>query len=297
MRKSKLFREWGIFHKGMDADSIARSFANHLEYSISKDQYTCTLRDLYHSLALAVRDRLIEQWIHTQQTYHREDVKRVYYLSAEYLMGRSLVHNLISLGIYDEAKKAMEELNIDFETLVNQEPDAGLGNGGLGRLAACFMDSLATLEIPAFGYGIRYEYGIFEQAIQNLEQVELPDNWLKDGNPWEIPRPEYSYRVQFYGRTQKSTWPDGSLKVNWVDTQDIVGMAYDMPIAGYDCITVNTLRLWSSRATKEFDLTYFQHGDYLKAVEEKNLSENTKTAVLLCLMLHPGYSETIPCRP
>jgi len=274
MQDSKLFKEWGVFHKGMDSESIERSFANHLEYSLSKDQYTCTLRDLYHSLALAVRDRLVEQWIHTQQTYHRKDVKRVYYLSAEYLMGRALVNNLINLGIYDEAKKAMDELNLDFETLVNQEPDAGLGNGGLGRLAACFMDSLAALEIPAFGYGIRYEYGIFEQAIKHLEQVELPDNWLKDGDPWEIPRPEYSYRVQFYGRTRQSTWPDGSLRVEWIDTQDVIGMAYDMPIAGYDNITVNTLRLWSSRASKEFNLTYFQHGDYLKAVEEKNLSEN-----------------------
>jgi glycogen phosphorylase len=274
MQKCTLFDNWGTFHKGMNADSIQMSFANHLEYSLSKDQYTATSRDLYYSLALTTRDRLVERWIHTQQCYYQHDAKRVYYLSAEFLMGRLLINNLISLGIYSEAQKAMEGLDIDLEELSENEPDMGLGNGGLGRLAACFMESMATLEIPAYGYGIRYEFGIFDQAIRDLGQVELPEIWLKYGNPWEIPRPEYTLTVHFYGKVKQITLPDGTLKTEWVDTSDVIGIAYDTPIDGYGNETVNTLRLWSARASKEFDLKYFQGGDYLKAVEEKNISEN-----------------------
>ncbi len=274
MKKSNLFRDWGTFNKGTDWKSIQISFANHLEYSLSKDQYTATERDLYLSLALATRDRLIERWIRTQQLYYNHDVKRVYYLSAEYLMGRLLINNIINLGIYHETKRAMEELNIELDDLAENEPDMGLGNGGLGRLASCFLDSMATLEIPAYGYGIRYEFGIFDQAIRNLGQVELPENWLKYANPWEIARPEYSFTVHFYGRIKQIILPDGKLKTEWADTNDVIGIAYDIPIDGYDNNTVNTLRLWSARASKEFDLKYFQHGDYLKAVEEKNISEN-----------------------
>ena len=274
MKKNTLFNNWGTFSKGTDWKSIQISFANHLEYSLSKDQYTATDRDLYLSLALSARDRLIERWIRTQQLYYNHDVKRVYYLSAEYLMGRLLVNNLINLGIYKETKKAMEELNIDLNDLCENEPDMGLGNGGLGRLASCFLDSMATLEIPAYGYGIRYEFGIFDQAIRNLGQVELPENWLKYTNPWEIARPEYSFSVHFYGKVKQIILPDGKLKTEWVDTNDVIGIAYDIPIDGYENNTVNTLRLWSARASKEFDLKYFQHGDYLKAVEEKNISEN-----------------------
>ncbi len=274
MKNSELFKKWSIFRKGMDSKGIQFSFANHLEYSLSKDQYTATPRDLCLSLALTARDRLIEQWILTQQCYYKSDVKRVYYLSAEYLMGRMLVNNLINLDMYQETRKAMAELNLDFDELVEQEPDAGLGNGGLGRLAACFLDSLATLEIASYGYGIRYEFGIFEQVIRKLGQVELPDRWLRFGNPWEIERPEYSFTVHFHGRTHHTTSPDGHLQIEWVDTDDVIGVPYDYPIAGYDNRTVNTLRLWSARASNDFDLGYFQHGDYLKAVEEKNLSEN-----------------------
>jgi starch phosphorylase len=274
MKKSTLFNNWGTFSKGTDWKSIQISFANHLEYSLSKDQYTATDRDLYLSLALSARDRLIERWIRTQQLYYNNDVKRVYYLSAEYLMGRLLVNNLINLGIYKDTKRAMEELNIDLDDLCENEPDMGLGNGGLGRLASCFLDSMATLEIPAYGYGIRYEFGIFDQAIRNLGQVELPENWLKYANPWEIARPEYSFNVHFYGRIKQIILPDGKLKTEWADTNDVIGIAYDIPIDGFDNNTVNTLRLWSARASKEFDLKYFQHGDYLKAVEEKNISEN-----------------------
>lgn len=269
-----LFKRWKVFRKGMDAEELQMSFANHLEYSLAKDQYTATPRDLYHALALTTRDRMVERWIQTQQSYYKKDVKRVYYLSAEYLMGRALVNNLINLELYDETRKAMDMLGLDIETLSEEEEDAGLGNGGLGRLAACFLDSLATLELPAYGYGIRYEFGIFDQFIRENAQVELPDEWLKFGNPWEVARPEYHFPVKFFGKVVEKTLPNGTLKTDWVDTQDVIGIAYDTPIAGYDNNTVNTLRLWSARASKEFDLEYFQHGDYLKAVEEKNVSEN-----------------------
>ncbi len=188
----------------MDAQSIQLSFASHLEYSLSKDQHTSTNRDLYLALALAARDRLIERWIKTQQKYYTDNVKRVYYLSAEYLMGRVLINNLINLDMYAETRKAMEELSIDLEELAAEEPDMGLGNGGLGRLAACFLDSLATLEIPAIGYGIRYEFGIFDQEIRNLGQVELPENWLRYANPWEISHPEVIFTVHFYGRVKQT---------------------------------------------------------------------------------------------
>ncbi|MDM8538291.1 glycogen/starch/alpha-glucan phosphorylase [Desulfobacterales bacterium HSG17] len=274
MKNSTLFEKWGLFKKGMDARGIQLSFASHLEYSLSKDQYTATMRDLYQSLALTARDRMIERWIQTQQMYHDHDVKRIYYLSAEYLMGRVLITNLINLGIYDETKKAMDELHIHIDELAEMEPDMGLGNGGLGRLAACFLDSMATLELPSHGYGIRYEFGIFEQVIRKLSQTEHPENWLKYGNPWEIARPEYSYPVHFYGKIEQENLPDGRIKSKWIDTSDVLGIAYDTPIAGYGNNTVNTLRLWAARASKEFDLKYFQHGDYLKAVEEKNISEN-----------------------
>jgi starch phosphorylase len=258
----------------MEAQDIQLSFASHLEYSLSKDQYTATTRDLYLALALSTRDRLIERWIKTQQKYYTADVKRVYYLSAEYLMGRLLINNLINLGMYRETCKAMQELKIDLEELVQQEPDMGLGNGGLGRLAACFLDSMATLELPAVGYGIRYEFGIFDQEIRNQRQVELPENWLRYSCPWEISHPEVIFTVHFYGRVKQVTLPDGRIQSEWADTSDVVGIPYDIPIAGYNNNTVNTLRLWSARASNEFDLNYFQHGDYLKAVEEKNISEN-----------------------
>ena len=274
MRNGNIFKNWGTFSKSMDPNGIKLSFASHLEYSLSKDQYTATTRDLYYALALAARDRKVERWIRTQQMYYNKDVKRVYYLSAEYLLGRVLINNLINLGMYDQTIEAMKHIEINLDELSEYEPDAGLGNGGLGRLAACFMDSLATLEIPAYGYGIRYEFGIFDQLIRNLGQVEQPDVWLKHGNPWEIPRPEYSFPVHFYGRVKETTLPDGRLKTEWIDTHDVIGIAYDTPIGGYENNTVNTLRLWSARASKEFDLEYFQHGDYLKAVEEKNMSEN-----------------------
>ncbi|MBF0225262.1 MAG: glycogen/starch/alpha-glucan phosphorylase [Desulfobacterales bacterium] len=274
MRSCALFKNWETYNKATDAKGVQVSFAHHLEYSLAKDKYTATKRDLYHSMSLVTREWLVERWIRTQQMYHDHDSKRVYYLSAEYLMGRALKNTLINLGLYEKCKKAIDELNIDFDELLEEEPDMGLGNGGLGRLAACFLDSIATLEIPCHGYGIRYEFGIFDQIIRNLGQVELPENWLKFGNPWEIARPENSTTVKFYGKVIQNTLPDGRLITEWIDTSDIIGIPYDMPIGGYNNNTVNTLRLWSARASKEFDLEYFQDGDYLKAVEEKNISEN-----------------------
>ncbi len=274
MQNHQIFKNWGTFKKGMDEASIQLSFASHLEYSLSKDQYTATMRDMYTAMALTARDRMIERWIRTQQKYHENDVRRVYYLSAEYLMGRVLINNLINLGIYKETKKALAALHIDLNDLAEMEPDMGLGNGGLGRLAACFLDSMATLELPAQGYGIRYEFGIFDQVIREMAQVELPENWLKFGNPWEIPRPEYTFPVDYNGYVKQIHMPDGRLVSEWADTNRVIGIAYDVPIDGYGNNTVNTLRLWSARASREFELQYFQDGDYMKAVEEKNISEN-----------------------
>ncbi|MBF0102539.1 MAG: glycogen/starch/alpha-glucan phosphorylase [Desulfobacterales bacterium] len=274
MKNSSIFDNIGTFQKGMDINSIELSFANHLAYSLSKDQFTATMRDMYTSLALTARDRLVERWIRTQQTYHYKDAKRIYYLSAEYLMGRMLINNFINLGIYDEAKKAMEDIGLNLDDLAAEEADMGLGNGGLGRLAACFLDSISTLELPCYGYGIRYEFGIFDQVIRHLRQVEVPEIWLKFGNPWEIARPEYNFPVQFYGQVKETHLPDGSLKTEWIETTDVIGIAYDIPISGYENNNVNTLRLWSARASNEFDLNYFQEGDYIKAVEQKNISEN-----------------------
>ena len=273
MPDTTLFDRWSIFHKEMGAGGIQRSFAAHLQYTLAKDRYTSTARDLYHGLALAVRDRVVERWLHTQQTHYKRDAKRVCYLSAEYLTGRLLVNNLINLGIYEAARESLADVGLDLSALAEEEPDPGLGNGGLGRLAACYLDSLSTLEIPAYGYGIRYEFGIFEQAIRDNAQIELPDPWLALGSPWEVPRFERTYRVQFGGWTKGATRLDGRYMVEWRGTNDVVGIAHDTPVTGFGTHTVNTLRLWAARATTEFDLDYFQHGDYLKAVEEKNLSE------------------------
>ncbi|MCS7298595.1 MAG: glycogen/starch/alpha-glucan phosphorylase [Spirochaetia bacterium] len=261
------------YREGLDYKSIKSSFARHLKYSMAKDEYSATELDKLFSLALSVRDRLIEKLIKTQQTYYEvSDTKRIYYLSLEFLIGRMLINNMINLRIDKEVRKAMDDLGIDIDKLAELEEDPGLGNGGLGRLAACFLDSLATLEYPAYGYGIRYEFGIFKQVFQNGYQVEKPEEWLKFGNPWEFERPEYSVTVKFYGRVN-SYVKNGELKFEWVDTRDVLAVPYDTPIVGYDTNTVNTLRLWAARASEEFDLQIFNHGDYVKAVENKNLSE------------------------
>jgi glycogen phosphorylase len=255
-----------------EAAAVLHSFTNHLLYSLAKDQYSATARDRFMSLALTVRDRLIERWIATQQRYYRRDAKRVYYLSAEFLMGRALANNLLNLGLYDTAREAMRMMGLEVSDLLEQEVDAGLGNGGLGRLAACFLDSMATLDVPGYGYGIRYEFGMFDQEIKEGWQIEKPDEWLRFGNPWEMPRPEYWVPVGFGGRTEEHS-DHGRLKVHWAPEEQVIGVAYDTPIAGYGNATVNTLRLWRARASEEFDLTLFNDGDYERAVLEKNRSE------------------------
>jgi starch phosphorylase len=259
---------------GMNVAALKKSFINHMRYSLGKDEYSATPYDSYSSMALATRDRLIERWIATQQTYYNKNAKRIYYLSLEFLIGRTLGNSLINLDLYKEATIAMKELGYSLEELREREWDAGLGNGGLGRLAACFMDSLATLELPAVGYGIRYDYGIFFQSIRDGYQVETPDNWLRLGNMWEFPRSEFTYVVNFYGRTEDYRDEAGALLKRWVDAEEIIAIGYDTPVPGYQNNTVNNLRLWSAKASREFNLNYFNDGDYIKAVSEKSFSEN-----------------------
>ncbi len=261
------------YHTGTDVDSLVQSFNFHLHFTLAKDRYSATKLDSYHALAMAVRDRLVGRWIHTQQTYHRLNVKRINYLSLEFLIGRAMGNNVISLLMEDTCRQAMRRLNFDWDELRDLEVDAALGNGGLGRLAACFLDSMATLKLPAIGYGIRYDYGIFKQRIENGYQVEEPDNWLRYGNPWEIPHPEYSYVVHFEGRAEAQR-TNGKPRWRWVDTRPIVGMPYDTPIVGYGAYNVNTLRLWTANATQEFDFHNFSRGSYVEAVEDKVMAEN-----------------------
>jgi starch phosphorylase len=253
--------------------ALRRAFLDHLLYSAGHTLDEATLRDDYECLAYLVRDRLVRRWIHTVRTYNEQSPKRLYYLSAEFLLGRALLNGLISLGVHAEIKKALGEVKIELCDVLEEEPDAGLGNGGLGRLAACFLDSLATQDYPAYGYGIRYQFGIFEQLIRDGWQMEKPETWLKLGNPWEIQRPERAVRVDFYGRTEYAKDPSGKLAVKWVGTHGVVGIPYDMPIPGYGTDTVSTLRLWHATASDEFDLLVFNAGDYERAVHDKNASE------------------------
>lgn len=257
----------------IDAASLKRSFARHLESTLVKDAYSATQLDLYKSLAYTVRDRLVKRWIATQQAYYDQDAKRVYYLSMEYLLGRVLGNNMINLNMLDECHRAMREFGLELEKLCEMEWDAGLGNGGLGRLAACFLDSMATGEYPAYGYGIRYEYGIFYQKIENGYQVETPDNWLRYETPWEIARPEYLYPVKFGGRVHQYMDVHNVNRTEWIDTGGVMAMAYDMPVSGYANNTVNNLRLWAVKSTREFDLGFFNMGNYVKAVDDKQRSE------------------------
>ena len=263
-----------IIFKDMTKNGIRLSFTANREYALAKDKYTATLYDDFLATSIAIRDRLVERWIATQQRYHRENLKRVYYLSMEFLIGRLLGTNMINLGLRDQTKDALHEMNLDIDEMRECELEAGLGNAGLGRLAACFLDSMATLGIPAHGYGIRYEYGIFNQKIINGYQVEFPDEWLRLGNPWEFHRPEYAVKVRFNGHTLMTHDEKGNLRVSWVETDDVLAMPYDIPVPGYKNDIVNTLRLWSARSSEEFDLSYFNHGDYERAVYNKVLTEN-----------------------
>lgn len=256
-----------------DPETIKQSFTDHLVYSLAKDEYSATDRDVYESLALTIRDKLVERWINTQQAYYDHDAKRVYYLSMEFLVGRTLGNAIINLGNLGNTEKAMKSIGYTLEQLRESEWDAGLGNGGLGRLAACFLDSMATLSYPAYGYGIRYEYGIFHQKIKDGYQVEFPDNWLRFGNPWEIGRPEFLFPVHFYGKLSVFKDIQGNERQEWVDTDEILAMAFDTPVPGYGTNTVNTMRLWSAKSTREFNFHYFNDGDYQKAISERAESE------------------------
>lgn len=258
----------------LDAATFKRSVLDHLLYTCAKDLRDATAVDFYRAMAHTVRDRLVQRWIATQRTYLERDVKRAHYLSSEFLTGRSLGLCLINLGLYATAEKMVAEQKLDLVDVLEREGDPGLGNGGLGRLAACFMDSLATLELPAVGYGIRYEYGIFEQRIEEGQQVERRDNWLQYGNPWEMPRHEDVQTVNFYGHVETHRAPDGRVFYDWVDARQVIGVPYDSFIVGHETNTVNTMRLWAARATRDFDLQLFNEGDYLRAVEEKIDTEN-----------------------
>jgi len=251
-----------------------KAIIDHLIYSIAKDRFSATERDKFISFSLSVRDLLIERWVNTQQHYYNCDAKRVYYLSLEFMMGKLLESNITNLGLVDDYRYAANVLGMTYDELADLEEDAGLGNGGLGRLAACFLDSMATLGYPGYGYGIRYEYGIFSQRIKNGYQIEAPDSWLRYGNPWEIPRPEVLSPVKFYGNVKTLLGSDARLRMQWVDTEDVMAMAYDYPVPGFKNDTVNTLRLWAAKSSREFNLEYFNSGDYVKAVEDKTVSEN-----------------------
>ncbi|MDR7305086.1 glycogen/starch/alpha-glucan phosphorylase [Rhodoferax saidenbachensis] len=254
---------------GRDLESLKRSIANKLMFVVGKDPAAARPEDWLHAAAYAVRDQLVERWMTTTRAQYAQDAKRVYYLSMEFLIGRTFSNAMLAVGLRERVKQALADFGVDIDAVTELEPDAALGNGGLGRLAACFLDSMATLNIPGFGYGIRYDYGMFKQTIVDGRQVEVPDYWLTHGNPWEFPRPEVNYRVQFGGHVVK----EGDA-YKWVDSHDVQAMAYDTIIPGYATKATNTLRLWSAKATQEIDLGAFNRGNYFAAVETKNHSEN-----------------------
>jgi starch phosphorylase len=258
----------------LGVEALAQSFLDNLFFVQGRSTERATVNDLYMALAHTVRDRLVERWIQTVKNYQAQDVRVVCYLSAEFLTGPHLANNLINLGIYEETEQAMQQLGIDLNTLIEQEEEPGLGNGGLGRLAACFMDSLATLDIPAIGYGIRYEYGIFDQQIRDGWQVESTDKWLRLGNPWALERPEDAFEVKIGGRTERYTNSLGKERVKWIPQRLVRGVPHDTPILGYRTNTANTMRLWAAQAVESFDFGSFNQGDFLGAVADKVSSEN-----------------------
>ena len=258
---------------GLDIETLKRAFLDNLFYIQGKFPEIATQNDYYMALAYTVRDRLFRRWLNTAETYSKQGARTVCYLSAEFLMGPHLGNNLINLGIFDTVKQAMTELGLNLDELFEKEEEPGLGNGGLGRLAACYLDSLASLETPSIGYGIRYEFGIFDQDIKDGWQVEVTDKWLRFGNPWEIARPEWEVDVKFGGHTQAFTDEHGNYRVLWIPTKVVRGVPYDTPISGYKVNSCNTLRLWAAEATDSFDFDAFNAGDYSGAVFKKMESE------------------------
>lgn len=258
---------------GMSKETLTRAFLDNLFYIQGIARSEASNYDYYVALSYTIRDRLVHRFLKTIDTYKKDKAKIVCYLSAEFLMGRYLGNNLVNLDIYEKIKETIAELDLDLDELLEQEPDPGLGNGGLGRLAACFLDSLASLEIPAIGYGIRYEFGIFEQLIRDGWQAEKPDNWLRFGNPWELPRPDETIEVKLGGHTQVYRDEKGAYRVSWVSDRTVIAIPHDTPVAGYKTNTVNPLRLWKAEASEEFNFEAFNAGNYDRAVEEKINSE------------------------
>lgn len=267
---------------GMDQSALARSFHAHFTQTLGCDEYHASPHYYYAALVLGIRARLLERWRNTDAAYRQADAKRTYYLSMEFLIGRSLGNAVLNLDIEDAVKNALMQYGLELEQIAEQEPDAGLGNGGLGRLAACFLDCAATLQLPVQGYGIRYDHGMFRQTIENGYQREEPDSWLRDGNPWELERPEDTRTVHFGGRTKVDKGRDGRLRFQWVDTHDVLAIPYDLPVPGFQNDTVNRLRLWSAKATDVFDLDEFNLGSYDEAVRAKNQAEN------ISMVLYPN---------
>jgi starch phosphorylase len=262
-----------------DADALIDRFIHRLRFTQGQAWETAQPYDHFVSLAYAVRDQIVDRMIATQTAYHERDVKRVYYLSLEYLLGRLLRNNLVCLGLYDACRQRLAQLGLDLDRICELEPDAGLGNGGLGRLAACYLDSATTLALPIYGYGLRYEYGIFQQEIVQGWQIERPDYWLRLGSPWEIPRPEFACPVRLYGHVEDRTDARGDYRPMWRGYHMVIGLPYDIPIVAYGSHTVNLLRFWSARASEDFDLAAFNRGGYVEAVRQQALSE-TITKVL-----------------
>ena len=263
-----------INKKKRNAANIKEDILKHLRHTVAKPSQTATELDWFNALAYTLNDYLTEHWMTTIDEYRKQNAKRVYYLSLEFLTGRFLVKNLLNLGIYDECDQVLNELGLSLDKLSDVEPDPALGNGGLGRLAACFLDSMATLNLPGYGYGIRYEYGMFYQRIHDGFQLEQPDNWLRYNNPWEFPRPELLYHIRFGGNIVEYDNDEGYKSYHWKNTDDVMAMAYDTPMQGYDTSNVNYMRLWAAKSSREFDLDCFNVGEYVKAVQDKNDSEN-----------------------
>ncbi|EMY68250.1 glycogen/starch/alpha-glucan phosphorylase [Leptospira vanthielii] len=257
-----------------DLASMEKQFAHHLEYTIGKNRFNLKNEDIYKALGHTIRDFLIDRLNVTHERYRNENPKRVFYFSLEFLMGRTLMNALINLGLYETIQVMLRGIGFELTDVLEFETDAGLGNGGLGRLAACFLDSMATLNVPGFGYGIRYDYGIFNQIIANGSQLEMPDHWDADGVPYEVVRSDISFSVGFFGHTETRVSGKGKIQHDWVPDETVLASAHDYPIPGFNTSTVNYLRLWAAKSSEEFNLDYFNHGDYMKAVQDKSISEN-----------------------
>ena len=259
-------------NSGFDKATFKRSVVDNVKNMFRRTIDEATPQQVFQAVAYAVKDVIIDEWIATHKEYEKKDVKTVYYLSMEFLMGRALGNDIINIGARKEIKEVLDELGFDLNAIEDQEPDPALGNGGLGRLAACFLDSLATLGYPAYGCGIRYRYGMFKQKIENGYQVEVPDNWLKDGNPFEIRRPEYAMEVKFggYVRIENRNGVNHFVQEGY---QSVRAVPYDLPVIGYGNNVVNTLRIWDAEPINTFKLDSFDRGDYQKAVEEENLAK------------------------